>query len=112
MQGWSCAIEGDQIELGQVAPNAKISVPTKIRNFTSTPISIVGQSVTCKCLTTEALPLTIPPYQTREVAVVINTPGDASEIAEQFKFFMACDGALTELVLPITGRVGSPAPTE
>ncbi|MGH7201993.1 MAG: DUF1573 domain-containing protein [Planctomycetaceae bacterium] len=78
IQGSRVTISPEVIDLGECAPGEKRLAVFEITNREDRPVTIVGGTTTCACTTTQGLPVTVPPGETRTVPVTVTIVGTES----------------------------------
>jgi hypothetical protein len=59
-----------------------VRVSTRIRNYTSKPVRLLGSNVRCTCVVVQALPVTIPPGGTYELIIEARAIAGKPELDE------------------------------
>lgn len=93
-EAWLARLRGDTIvmtpsvhDLGEGASGAVRRVQVTVTNQTDGDVRIIGGSVSCDCVTTDGLPLTIPPYGKAVVEVTVTFKGTPGRFSQKYTLF-------------------------
>jgi hypothetical protein len=73
-RGDPVALLGPDIDLGAGKPGDRLTGTAVLVNLSDRPARVIGYRSECGCLTTQDLPLTIPPGERAEVRLVLTVP--------------------------------------
>jgi hypothetical protein len=68
-QGKSLVPTRSSFEVGEGPPGASRSIEVSVTNYSDRPVTIVGGTSDCRCMMLTQLPVAVPPYAERTVAV-------------------------------------------
>lgn len=86
LKGQTLLFEPKEIELRSIRQGATVEKYVRVLNLAEKETRLVGAQVSCGCLTTEELPVVIPPGSERQFAIRINMakPGDFEHMIRVF----------------------------
>src|SRR5262249_20186873 len=105
------------IDLGEGEAGTSRTSPVELVNRTDAPIRIIGGSSDCSCVTTDDLPISIGPNESRSLTVRVRFVGPPGIFSRTFVLFTE-DQSLGVIGLRLTGRItehnqeGQAAPSE
>ena len=102
LRGYNYVVFPTRIDVGDGVRGETRMTSTTVRNFSFSPIRVVGVVTTCNCLTVTGLPLTIEPGQSRELGLRVYLES-ASGAVEQLAKILIDDGQVETAPLVITG---------
>lgn len=79
-----------------------------IRNLTGRPVRLLGVSTSCTCVSTDKMPVVIPPHLTKELHVMLKPGEPTAPRSEQIVVYHTDHPTAPRLVVKVTG--GSLAP--
>lgn len=78
------ALEASEIDCGEVAVDSLREVTIKVVNHSASEARIVGGGTSCRCLTLEAIPATIPAHASLILHVRIKVPSQPGQFSQVF----------------------------
>lgn len=105
-RGEALTLSPSPVDLGEVRAADSRRVYVQATNRTDRAIQLIGAKFTCSCLSTDKLPLTIAPHETRLLGVVVRF-GGAPGWFTQTAYWYTQDSVqgVTVMVLPIHARI-------
>jgi hypothetical protein len=104
IRGERVSVRPGMVDLGRGAPGQAVEATVELINRTASPVRIVGGTSDCSCVTTNDLPVTLPPGEGRPVTVRVRLPRAAGVFNRQ-AFFWTDDERARTIVFPLTGRI-------
>jgi len=71
LRGERLILEPSQLRVGQLSTSTPVLASTRIRNYTSGPVRLLGSNGRCTCVVAQELPATIPAGGTYELAIEV-----------------------------------------
>ncbi|WP_162666123.1 DUF1573 domain-containing protein [Gemmata massiliana] len=87
LRGDTVAISPKSFDIGEEPVGTVRRVPVTVKNRTGADLRIVGGSASCDCVTTNGLPLSIPPHGTAVVEVTVTFKGTPGRFSRDFAIF-------------------------
>jgi uncharacterized protein (DUF58 family) len=87
LSGGRLRIEPARVDLGLCRGGERRDVQFTIHNAGVAPVTIVGGTTTCNCVTTEGLPVTIPAGGSREVHARVYVVGTGPKFQQAITFY-------------------------
>jgi len=78
LRGESLGVTPGVLDFGSGKPGEKLTAKVTVRNWTDSPVRIIGGSSDCTCIATNDLPITIPPRDEQAVSVRLTIPNSTS----------------------------------
>lgn len=75
-RGEICVVTPSLINLGDRQVGDVVETSALVRNITNRPVTIESASTTCGCVTTEKLPITIQPHESRDFKLLARMKGN------------------------------------
>ncbi len=73
------------VDFGAAKPGDKLEQLVAVRNWTARPVRLIGGTSDCSCVTTSAMPLSVPPGEAITLAIYLkvpaSSPGDFTRLA-------------------------------
>ncbi|MCA9172320.1 MAG: DUF1573 domain-containing protein [Planctomycetales bacterium] len=92
------------IELGDVAANVVIDEQLEVRNLSSTPLTILGAQVSCRCVRLDSFPIKVAAGEHQILRVRIESGAKPGRISHSVKYFL--DGDMcSSVIVSVTGTV-------
>jgi hypothetical protein len=108
LRGERIWVEPRLLDVGEGVAGDVRKVPIELTNWTNRRIRLIGGTADCSCTLLEDLPVTIPPNETRSVAVSVRLSGAPGIISRKAGFLVEQDG-VKRVNFFITGRITTPA---
>jgi hypothetical protein len=94
-----------EIDVGPGKPGDRLEGRAVFVNLTDRPVRLVGYRSECGCLTTQDLPMTIPPGERSEVRLVLTVPnGSPGRVRRQVNFVVE-GNPLRTIRISVAGEV-------
>lgn len=104
VRGESLTVEPSLINVGDGVAGEQRTFPIQLSNFRDTPIKVIGGTANCTCIATSALPIIVPPRDSRLIAVRINFRGSPGRFQHSFVLYTNVAGQAT-VTARFAGRV-------
>jgi hypothetical protein len=88
LSGERLIVDSAAKSLGTVKKGERVELLFGLKNYTKSPVIILGALSSCSCALVEDTPLTIPPGETRHLKVVVSTASaTTAKFAQTIKIF-------------------------
>jgi len=100
LRGRSLHVVRPLISFGVVEAETRFPVTFEIRNLTNEPIRLLGAAASCGCLVPQHLPMTIPPFTTARLEVVVRPSKPNEDFLQKVRVYTNVpDEPLLELAI-------------
>jgi hypothetical protein len=96
------------VDVGSGQPAQTMKTSVEVSNWTDRTVTILGGTADCSCITTEDLPLTVAPGETRHVPVLVRLPSSPGFFNRKALLWTDCAQA-RKLFVSLSGKVEQPA---
>lgn len=103
-RGERVSVTPRMVRVGDGGAGERREVPVELSNWTGAPVRLIGGTADCSCTVLNDLPVTIPPRETRTVAVSVRLPRSPG-IFTRRAGFLVDDGGFRQVRFTMTGRV-------
>jgi hypothetical protein len=108
LAGDDLAVRPGQVDFGTATAGALVPHAITVHNLSAGPITLLGGTADCSCVTTADMPVTIPPGESRAVGITLKLPAEAGSFRREAYLFTDSPAHKT-LVIELTGRASLPA---
>ncbi len=109
LRGESMTVEPSVVDVGDGTRGEVRLFPVRVRNHTSRSICVIGGRVGCRCITTDELPVTVPPKAVCSFRCEFEFRGAAGKFQHSF-VLLTDDENQPEVISRIGGRVVETVP--
>lgn len=74
-KGNRVVIEPKELDFGSGVNGESHTLSFRIRNLSNRPVSVVGASTTCSCVSCDGLPIKVPPTSSQDIPVALHFEG-------------------------------------
>lgn len=104
LRGEALTLSPRHLDFGDGHPGQKLEATIEVWNWTDAPVRLIGGTSDCSCVTTDGLPVTIPPGESASVPIRIVLPGETTgAFTRKAVIWTDCDRAKT-IRLTLGGR--------
>jgi uncharacterized membrane protein YphA (DoxX/SURF4 family) len=103
LRGEQVSVVPGTVDLGRVAGGQVVTVPVRLANRTGGPLRVVGGTSDCSCITTDDLPVELPPGGSQSVSIHLKLPAADGAFARTAWFWT--DGDQRQVTFAVVGRV-------
>jgi hypothetical protein len=107
LRGERISVQPRLVDMGGGQPGQTLQAAVEIVNRTDQPVTITGGTSDCSCVTTNELPITIAPGESRQVAVDVRLPANPGFFNRKAYLWTNCPGA-RRLLFGLTGKIEAP----
>jgi hypothetical protein len=108
IRGERVSVRPGFVDLGSGAPGQSVATTVELVNRTDRPVRIIGGTSDCSCVTTNDLPVTLAPGESRPVSIRVGLPTTPGLFNRQ-AFFWTDDDQARAIVFPLSGRINCTA---
>ncbi len=105
--GDEVAVRPGQIDFGTAATSDILQRIVTVHNLSAGPVTLLGGSADCSCVTTTDMPVTIPPGESRSIGIALKLPPTAGNTRRE-AYLWTDHPAHKSLVLELSGRAVLP----
>jgi hypothetical protein len=110
LRGERVSIQPRLVDVGEGQAGQTLETVVEVVNRMDHPLTILGGSSDCSCVTTKDLPVRLAPGEARQVSVQVRLPGSSGFFNRKAYFWTDCGGT-HQIVFGLTGRINSAAET-
>ena len=103
LRGDQVTVQPGTVDIGSVPGGQIVTVPVRLANHTTGPLRVVGGTSDCNYITTDSLPVELPPGGSREVSIQLKLPPAAGAFARSARFWT--DSDRRQVAFAIVGRI-------
>jgi Protein of unknown function (DUF1573) len=107
VRGEAITVEPGVTEVGDGAAGEKRTFTIQLSNHRDLPVNIYGGTTSCSCITTDDLPIIVPPKESRTIAVRMKFRGDPGRFQHSLVLYID-DKKQSTAAAWFTGRVIEP----
>lgn len=108
LRGERLSIRPQVVDVGTGQPGQSLTAAIEVVNRTDEPLTILGGTSDCSCVTTVDLPVTLAPGEAHQVSVQVRLPGNSGFFNRKAFFWTDC-GQARRVLFSLAGRVEPPA---
>src|SRR5262249_3794787 len=91
LRGEPLGISPATLDFGSGKPGEMLSGFVTINNYSSEPVRLIGGTSDCSCITTQDMPLSIPPGESATLRVLLKVPaGTPGQMTRRIELFTDC----------------------
>ncbi len=108
LRGERLSVRPALVDAGEGAPGEMRAASVELVNWTDHAIHVVGGTADCSCVTTQDLPVTVPPLESRAIRVYVKMPQAAGMFTRNVSL-ITDDRQFTTVPFRLTGQSSMPA---